>query len=590
LLDRILLPFAVAAALLALPGAARARAEPAPPGEPDAPPGPPPWSAEAPGGAGAPLGLGLDGLAERQRSLTIDSARTTVTTRDDAHGTTLTQVLDGDPTLLNRKFSIRYKTTSFGAQLPIALPRLLLGKGLGITPTFVLQAVENDVELDFVDLPEPAASTSLHGRALQLSAALDLVGPLCRRCGWYAGAGYRYRFTPRFSVERGQPVQEPGARIAASDVRLGRTVGEASLRLGRVFGRDRAALYVGVQRRRVRTTVDDDLLIVQDVIQQQTRLASRTRFASTRTAALAGLDVHVAGPLFVRAEVTFGKGDSNVLGKLVIVPPLRPWLPELQLRNPERQRATRIADAIAPGLAAIRERFAKESRRLLAQPAPSAAEVGRLLDDTERGLRSVLSARELTALRDSVADLFARARDALHLPSPTRIALRSGADDLIVFAAARTTTPLGLGPRRAATLQARQTTLDPNVTRTWLQQIGDYLDLLFNDSVNHNLLVNLTIRSKPKAKFSMHPVSDPIGPDPVWTDGSMLNVYRGRYLYTVEAYEKERYQQISEEPKNSFDFVTSSQPILCCLEVKGSATTPHCKRFSEREKKEPECP
>jgi hypothetical protein len=624
---------AFAGLLLAPTAATGAGAEQSSLGSPTSASGTPPWSAEAPGAAGVPLGLGLDALSERQGSLTIDSAQTIVTSQDLARGTTLTEVLEGDPALLNRKFSIRWKASGFGAQLPLALPRLALGEGLSITPTLVVQAAGSDVELDFIDLPEPQASTSLHGRGLQLGAALDLVGPLCRRCGWYAGAGYRYRFFPRFSVERGQPVEEPGARVTASDVRLGRTVGEASFRLGRVFGRDRAALYLGVLRRRARTTVDDDLTLVQDAIGQQTRLASRTRFASTATKALAGLDVHVGGPLFVRAEVTFGKGDSTVLGKLVLVPRLPPWFPEVHPGHPdpERQRASQIAAAIAPGLATIRERFAKESQRLLAQqPAPAAAEVSRLLDYTRCELLSTLNAPELRALRDYVEDLFAKAREGLGLGPSTGCALTGFADSLDELIAAPPGPPYaaavpveapprrqaeqigGAGPVRAAApalarapralpavlssgwhanavrAAAQRTDINRRAAQTWFEKIADSLSTMSRQATEDDELVTLCIRSSPeRAHFSLHYISAATGivPEGQTHTNHRVRPYRGQYSYTVTL---ANFQPIG---PIEIDLVRRSEPILnCTLVPAASPLVPD--QFCDRDagEIETECP
>ena len=560
---------------------------------------PPPWSAEAPGAAGAPLGLGLDAPFERQGSLTIDSARTTVTTQDLARGTTTIQVLDTDPGLLNRKFAIRWKTASFGAQLPFALPRFSFGEGLSITPTLVLQAAGSDVGLDFIDLPQPRASTSLHGRGLQLGAALDLVGPLCRHCGWYAGAGYRYRFFPSFTVERGQPVEEPGAQVTASEVRLGRSVGEASFRLGRVFDRDRTALYVGVLRRQVRTTVDDHLTLVDDLIAQQTRLASRTGFASTATAALAGVDVHVRGPLYVRAEVTFGKFDSAVLGKLVLVPPLKPWFPEVHVRRKQTSqtevRAAQIAGEIAPGLVAIRKRFVKESRRLLAQqPAPSALEVSRLLDDTTCALLTTLSFPELTALRDYVKDLFAKAREGLGLGPTTATCALTGDSQFksLEPQTAAPPAPPARAPRalravlssrwRASDVRAaaQRTDVDRRAAKGWFDKLADILATMSRQAADDDIRVSLCIRSEPQgAEFSLHYMSDPdpkhnVLGTPINTN-RQLRIYRGIYHYAVEL---QNYEPVNKDTKDtSIDVVMNAYSILnCVLLPKGSAKVRVC--------------
>ncbi len=547
------------AVFLVLTAAAAAAAPAAPDPQSAAPqPASEPWSVEAPGAAGAPLGLGLDFLVEKQVSLSIDSARTTVTARDLERGTTSTQVLNGDPSLLNRKFGIGWETHGAGAQVPLALPGVPFGPGWGMTPTLVLQAAEADLNLAFHDLPEPQASTSLHGRGLQLGAALDLMAPLWPRSSWYAGGGYRYRFFPRLAVDRGQPVVEPGARVLSSDVRLSRTVGEASLRLGHVFGGDRAAIYLGAVWRRSRITVDDDLVLLQqEVIQQQIRLLSRTGFASTVTTAIGGLDVHLAGPFFARAEVTFGAGDSTVLAKVVVVPAWRPWFagtavqrPAARVSEPDgevppgppakeiQRRAREIADQIAPRLAAIRARFAREAAILGEQPAPAAADVARLLDGTEREVLDVLDAPELAALRDAVSDFFAKARSALGperaaaAPAGSRPAVHAAGSAEGAVRALRAPGAVA-GAVRAA---AQRTSLHPAAVRTSLARTDADLEKLATQAAYRDLLVSLCVKSAPaqRAQFEMHPKSNPDSSRGANTDHRVRNVWRGLYIYTVK--------------------------------------------------------
>jgi hypothetical protein len=567
----------------------------------------------------------LDFLVEKQVSLTIDSARTTVTTRDLAHGTISTQLLSGDPNLLNRKFGIGWETHGAGAQVPLALPRVPLGASWGITPTLVLQAADADLNLAFHDLPEPRASTSLHGRGLQLGAALDLVAPLCAGCGWYAGGGYRYRFFPRLAVDRGQPVAEPGAQVLSSHVRLDRTVGEASLRLGHVFGGDRAAVYLGAVRRRSRITVDDDLVLGQSAIQQQTRLLSRTGFASTVTTAIGGLDVHLAGPFFARAEVTFGSGDSTVLGKVVMVPAWRPWFAGTAVRRqaakeiqpggevpPEpaareiQQRAWQIADQIAPRLAEIRARFAREAAILEEQPAPAAADIARLLDGTEREILDVLNAPELLALRDAVSDFFAKARDALGLERAAASATGPGAR-IYALGGAAGAVPALLAPGNVAggiRAAAQRTSLPPAAVRTSLTRVDAGLGLLSSQAANRDLLVSIYVKSVPQqwALFEMfnersqvpsHPCPErsqvPSLPHPcpvktVTTDHALRNVYRGLYRITVTHPDFKRIEY-------ELDLFADSGPIVrCCLVADTShANAQPCDLYRETDK-ERKCP
>src|ERR1700694_920989 len=123
----------------------------------------PPWAVESPGAAGAPVALGLDVVTGREDGLRISSEPTVVTLRDPS-GRTETSFIPGDPSLLNRKFAIRVRSTGEGAQVPVALPPIPLA-GLRIFPTFIVQVASTGLSLDFADKPQPADSTSLKVRA-----------------------------------------------------------------------------------------------------------------------------------------------------------------------------------------------------------------------------------------------------------------------------------------------------------------------------------------------------------------------------------------------------------------------------------------
>ncbi len=576
-----LLPLSLAVAFLAPLAAARAAAEPAAGASAD-----PPWSAEAPGAAGSAFGLGLDAPWEEQKSLTIDSVRTTVTTRDLARGISSTQVMDGDPALLNRKFTIGWRQSAIGVQVPIALPRLSLGTGLAITPTLVFQAAGTDFDIDFHDRPEPADSTSLHGGGLALGAALDLVAPLCRRCRWYAGAGYRYRLLPRTAVDRGEPIAEPGAAVLASDVRLSRSIGEATFRLGHVLRGDRAAFYLGLVRRQTRTTVDDLVRLAQDSIHLETDLASRTRFASATTAALAGLDVRLRDSLFLRAEVTFGDGDHAALGKLVILPPWKPWpvVTWRETREDETLRQAReIAKAINVAWRQIRDRFAARSEGLLRQP-PSQPAWCRLFGDTERDLLDTLRAngsggsRDPAApLRDAVTKLFATARSELGLRCRAETALLPWAR------AARAVPAVLLAPVPAGALIAAQPGAAPGdegVARRVCRKILAWLDNAIDLAARDSMAVSLCIETAPRAGgyFLFKIYSDSHPHDPAFTAEGQVNngiklkpLIRGTYRYEFDP--GEPYRRKTDE----IDLVADYRALIeCTLVDKTSSAAPVC--------------
>jgi hypothetical protein len=413
-------PLAFAAALAAVGAAtAAAQADTAP------------WAVESPGGAGAGFGLGIDAFFERLESLKITQARSEVTLRDLFHGISQTTVTDGDPALLNRKFKIGWKPGDPGAgvQLPIGLPSSRLTHGVRIHPSLIVQAGVAKARLDFLDRPEPDASTGLEGLGVTLGGGLDVAATLCEECGLFAVAGYRFRAFLRSTLDRLQHFEQPGFRVLKDEVRLSRRIHEASLRIGYVFPGNRIAAYAGLLRRDTRVDVDDELRFASEAAGEETSLVSHTRFASLTTQKLAGLDAHLGGPLFARVEATFGDGDRAALLKMVYLWSYRPPRPPLPPPDDDERR---IAAAIAPGLARIAADFAAGRKALTViagpggLPAYRASEVDDLLTRTERDILAVLKPyAELEALGDWVQDRFAKVRQELGLPPYLGRAARS---------------------------------------------------------------------------------------------------------------------------------------------------------------------
>lgn len=145
----------------------------------------PPWAVEAPGGAGARYGLGLDLFFEHQESLRITFMEQTLQARDLLTGREESQVVRTDPGLLNRKFDLRWDLAGAGIQPAVALP---LPRTLGLYSTLVFQAASADVSLDFRDRNRPEDSSSLDGRGPLFGTGLDVTRSLCRSCPWFAGA------------------------------------------------------------------------------------------------------------------------------------------------------------------------------------------------------------------------------------------------------------------------------------------------------------------------------------------------------------------------------------------------------------------
>ena len=142
---------AVCELLLVAAAALTALASPAT-AQPGLPPG---WSlAESPGVGGFGFGLGIDFRWEDLDSL-LNAADTTTVTTHNPNGNVVTQVVPSDPALNNRKFDYRFEVKSAGGQVPVALPRFSLGRGVTVYPSLVVEAGLTEVTFDFHDWTNP---------------------------------------------------------------------------------------------------------------------------------------------------------------------------------------------------------------------------------------------------------------------------------------------------------------------------------------------------------------------------------------------------------------------------------------------------
>lgn len=523
-------PLALAAALAAVGAAtAAAQADTAP------------WAVESPGGAVAGFGLGIDAFFERLDSLKITQARSEVTLRDLFRGISQTTVTDGDPALLNRKFKIGWKPGDPGAgvQLPIGLPSSRLTHGVRIYPSLIVQAGVAKARLDFLDRPEPDASTGLEGLGVTLGGGLDVAAALCEECGLFAVAGYRFLAFLRSTLDRLQHFEQPGFRVLKDEVRLSRRIHEASLRIGYVFPGNRIAAHAGLLRRDTRVDVDDTLRFASEAVGEETSLVSHTRFASLTTQKLAGLDAHLGGPLFARVEATFGDGDRTALLKMVYLWNYRPPRPALPPPDDDERR---IAAAIAPGLARIAADFVAGRKALTVVagpgglPAYRASEVDDLLTRTERDILAVLKPyAELEALGDWVQDRFAKVRQELGLqPSPGRAARSSGSPAGPVLLAALGTHRDALQP---ASGPLSEQPADPRLvdhiqsTIETLRRVPLKMGLSFVNELGIGIKAALVIYPRytppPDSPGPFSPALQRLAP------GGYRPVWRGSYAYVV---------------------------------------------------------
>jgi hypothetical protein len=386
----------------------------------------PPWSVESPGAAGAPFVLGLDVASGRTDGLRISSQASVVTLRDLTTGTSETTAIPGDPSLLNRKFSIRIRATGEGAQTPIALPRIPVAAGVSLFPTLVVQAASTDLALDFIDKPERADSTSLRGRAPLYGLGFSLAAPLCQGCPWFASAGYRFSTLRGLAAERSPSFNPPGFDVLQDRSRLSLRRDEEVIRIGRGLPGGRVVVHFGLLRSRDLLAEDDTVELASRQV-EQTLLSSRTKLATNATAGLAGIEARVAGPLLMRVEAVFGSGRDGVALKLawIKLPPVAPP-PYSEPTSPPDRPQEEVAAQILRGLEPIRAELARRVASLeTVRPDPagpvlvSATAVAQLIDDMERELLAALWGQELAALRDYVRYVFQGLRQALHLSATT---------------------------------------------------------------------------------------------------------------------------------------------------------------------------
>ncbi|HEY6320195.1 MAG TPA: hypothetical protein VJA16_01415 [Thermoanaerobaculia bacterium] len=539
----------------------------------------PPWSAESPGAAGAPVAVGLDVVSGREDSLSISSQASVVTLRDLATGRTETTAIPGDPSLLNRKFSIRVRSTGEGAQVPVALPPIPL-PGLRIFPTLILQAASTDLSLDFADKPEPADSTSLEGRTPLYGLGMGFTASPCGSCPWFVTAGYRYSTLPGMNAVRSPSFAAPDFEVLQDRTRLSLRRDEGLVRIGRRLPGGRAAAYLGLLYSREQLTDDDTVQLSSRRVAEQMLLSSRIRLASTATAGLTGVEAHVVGPLLLRLEAVFGGGRSGVALKLAYLRlPAPPPPQQVPRRSPDRSQEE-VARQILPRLQQIREDLARAPGPP-SHPGPpnlpslppgsaapawvSAAAVAQWLDRLEQELLDALAGQELVALRDSVRDLFRRAREDLGVTSeaagidPTRSSL--------ALASFRPADQAALG----AAPGAGDGRVDARKLGFWQCSFRSFLDTIERWSRNHQLQIDLTIESLPdQAAFSMAPDSyrhDPTHYAHCVTKAPLPGIWRGLYWYTVDL--GKGYKPIAKNDEY-LDLTLSSLPVVRCTLAKTS--------------------
>ena len=470
----------------------------------------PPWAVEAPGGAEARYGLGLDVFSEHQESLEITFNEQRIMSGE------LNEIVRTDPGLLNRKFNLRWDLTGTGVQPEVTLP---LPRTLGIYPTLVFQAAVADVGLDFHDRNRSQDSSSLDGRGPLFGTGLDLTRSLCRSCPWFAGASYFFQKIPSLTIDR-LPVFRPDRFEVLEDrVQLERDVHAVATRVGYGFSGNRAVSYVGALHRWNDVKIDDRLRY-RDPFQTETSLVSRTRLESEVTLALAGVEARLGPRLFGRLEASVGGGDRGGLFRVVYLSGGRPAKPRgKRPEQPPRAETARVAGRL------------QEVRTELGSAAETVGQVASLvsvLEILERFEKEVLEALpypRYAALRDLVTQRFQQARDRLkqgpsvgRLPSPPQA----------VPAAFRARSRIAL-----ASLNLAESRAKPEASSVFASLV-EFVGVIWKRFNEGDIVIDLCVRTEPdqEATVELYPLSYKDGVGRILSNDH-LPLSRGLYAYKV---------------------------------------------------------
>jgi hypothetical protein len=535
-----------------------------------------PWSVESPGSLGARFGLGFDLLLDRFDDIEAVAGRQTVTVRG-ADGGEETTVVPFDPRLDDRKHGRDWEERSVGVQVPIALPRLPLGRGLSIEPSLVLEAAAVDGRFTVHDLVEGQADRTLDGTGARWGVGVQALGGLCRDCRWFWGAGYRYRTLAGLDI--GSDTRpDPAGLTVTETTEIDHDTHHLTARLGARLAGGRAAAYVGVRSRRSDLVLDDETTLASPQRREETTVATRLELDGDDTAAIAGVDFRLGRGTVARVEASFGGDGESVLFKVVGFPggrpPPPPPVPSLvdpsppRIETPEeiaeqRRRAEQLADDVAPRVAALRQLFHERVQQLERAAGPGRAldreAVLALVADVEAELRSILAAPELQPVLAVAVELAERSRRALG----GRQAAAVGGQP----ARPRPAEPYRLAAYSPAP-QPPPESAQADPSRGVLAEIGGFLDRLFRRTDERRLTQPLCVRSEPTAGALVALSAALPGSRVIEqrTEGKLNVVYRGTYAYQARLGDRVIACPADSDPADcSFiDLWTSDDPFLVC--------------------------
>ncbi|HYU34925.1 MAG TPA: hypothetical protein VEW48_22470 [Thermoanaerobaculia bacterium] len=207
------------------------------------------------------------------------------------------------------------------------------------------------------------------------------------------------------------------------------------------------------------------------------------------------------------------------------------------------QQAAVLAAKLGVVLPTVLEQL-RARRRELAEAGYPRDGVAALLDTTETSLQKELQAPGSSPLREHTAEIFDEVRR--HLELPTRTALHSSPVPQAIVASLR-----------FVRLEEVQESLDRHRTDTELNLIEAFIADLWDRATRNDLIVDLCVLSDPpKAKVTLQ-AKDGEGIDPTKTNGRLVNLFRGKYFYTVE---KRSLSKLA----GPIDLYSKKQPVLDC--------------------------
>ena len=224
-----------------------------------------------------------------------------------------------------------------------------------------------------------------------------------------------------------------------------------------------------------------------------------------------------------------------------------------------QERAAVLAATLAPRLAELERWYERQIPGMSTNPRRAS----RVLQRTESRLLDILDAPELAPMRDLVQYELAAAQGAV----------RQAAE----AAAAR-------GRIHGDVRLAQSSPSGGSLSRA-IRFVGSLIDLLRRRAESNDLLVDVCFLSEPEgASVALHPVIDPQDVRETRTQGTIPNVWRGRYSYRVQL---RGFQEASCLEPCGADLLQPLTPLVeCDLDPISASADSGCE---EQDRNDPAC-